>query len=679
MRSIAGKMKSYSYDLLLPSEESAYQYEVESIKDDDHESSVAATASFQNLQATSTTTSLTPTQSSLTRQHGFDSLFFSRFTRLLRILFLPLSARRGLFWFYLVFLSLCTLTEFIYYFVGLLPSKFYKILLSENSGDFKLLVLESLVLVGLAGSAKAVVSYMCGLFSLKIRRILTVYFQNLYIQPGTLYKLALLHESRVDNPDQRITQDIDKFAECIGKISEELSVTPLLIIYYTYKCWAVGGIFGPLFIYLYFIIGSIVSKLLIAPVVPCVFAKELQEGGFRYMHVRLRVFAESISFSRGEREEKIRAEQNLMGLLGTQQKILDRELALKLANETFSYFGSILSYLIISIAIFSGAYSGIDKGELSSIISLNSFISMYLIHRFTEILRQSARISELAGYTARLGQLLEALSEIHSELDNLNIDFPYRDDAGRANDVEIRFDGVSITAPNGKPLFSNLNLNIKKGENVMIVGNNGCGKTSLLRVMSGIWPSSRGRVALPRREGTREPILFLPQTSYLVFGSLRDQITYPSILAADAVPDEEVDRLLNLVNLSHLSEMVESYDTAYGQEWSKMLSPGEQQRLSFARIFFWKPIFAVLDEATSAMDPRIESYLYNRLKHFGITCISVSHNTHLLRHHDRVIILGNGRARECIVDKDQLDALRLVILEALEGREEEDEGEGSGQ
>lgn len=89
--------------------------------------------------------------------------------------------------------------------------------------------------------------------------------------------------------------------------------------------------------------------------------------------------------------------------------------------------------------------------------------------------------------------------------------------------------------------------------------------------------------------------------------------------------------------------MIQSYDTSYSQEWNKFLSPGEQQRLVFARILYWKPRFAVLDEATSSMDEETEEYLYRTLIDLGVTVISISHRSNIIELHDTLVRLdGQG-------------------------------------
>lgn len=146
--------------------------------------------------------------------------------------------------------------------------------------------------------------------------------------------------------------------------------------------------------------------------------------------------------------------------------------------------------------------------------------------------------------------------------------------------------------------------------------------------MAGLWPSSEGIIRVPK------DILFLPQTPYLVDGSLRDQIS-------SEVSDESVMGLLEKVRLSHLAGMIESFDIR--QEWYKLLSPGEQQRLAMIRVFYSKPRFLVLDEALNAVDEESVEYFYNLLSQLDITIISVSHQPNIIRYHTTLLYLdGKG-------------------------------------
>lgn len=219
-----------------------------------------------------------------------------------------------------------------------------------------------------------------------------------------------------------------------------------------------------------------------------------------------------------------------------------------MANESFSYLGSILSYLIIAIPIFAGAFDGKDASELSAIISAvslyylfksvchlpyansilykNSFVAMYLIYLFSTIIEESSKLSDLAGYTARIGELLEALDQVADEIENIEIDHPHSRQVDDQSDT-IEFKDVTLFSPRQKLIVHDLNLKINQGNHVAFIGSNGSGKTSILRALACLWPCSEGKVHVPRVRLGKD-IVFLPQLPYLIDGSLRDQIVYPN-------------------------------------------------------------------------------------------------------------------------------------------------------
>ncbi|OAD65219.1 hypothetical protein PHYBLDRAFT_189609 [Phycomyces blakesleeanus NRRL 1555(-)] len=583
-----------------------------------------------------------------TRTYSLDYIFVKRFFRLVRLLFRPPgntyrfwsthreAQQKSIFWLYCTFIFGSCGKEVLVYFVGLMPSRFYSLLTSKDLTGFIAYMFPCFFLVFGIAISLSILNFMGGLLALKVRRLLTEHLQDRYVKPKAMYTLVLNHES-VDNPDQRITQDIDKLSESLREIVSTLIIAPLLVAYYTWKCWDVSGFIGPAMIYVYFILGTIISRRLIKPIVNSVFYKELHEGNFRFLHVRLRQYVESIAFSSGEIEENARAHNSLSTLLTYQRSIINKSFPLNC--NSFAYIGSILSYMIVAIPIFTGVFDDKDPGELSSIISKNSFVSMYLIYQFTVIIEQSGKLSDLAGYTARVVELLEAMDNVDNEIENIEIDYPYREDD---QSETIEFENVSLLSPRSKVVVLGFNLKINKGDHIVLTGPNGCGKTSILRALAGLWPCTKGRVHVPKMKHGKD-IIFLPQVPYLVHGSLRDQISYPSIASTIYISDQEIRSLLQQVHLSHLEGLIESFDHAYAQEWNKMLSPGEQQRLMFARIFYWKPRFAVLDEATSTMDTATEDHLYSLTKEFGITLISVSHHPSVYRFHKRHVALdGHG-------------------------------------
>ncbi|KAI1318823.1 ATP-binding cassette sub- D member 4 [Mortierella claussenii] len=543
-----------------------------------------------------------------------DRVFLSRLSKILRIL---LTKRSKVLWLYISLILFCCINEAITYYVGTIPSKYYKVLGDKDSFAFWRLLLASLITVFLAGFGKTVIFLLGSLLSLESRRMLTLHFHTIYIRPKLFYRILFMHEEEVDNPDQRITQDIDKISESMQKMVGDLVITPLLIAFYTYQCWLMTGYIGPLCIYGYFILSTIASRLLINPIVDAVFYKESAEGYFRYLHVRLRQFAESITFSRGEGEAKDSADEMLEVLLKTQLEIIHKELPFKFLQQSVSYFGSILSYVIIAIPIFWGLYDGLPPSDVSAVISKISFVSMYLTYQFSKIIQCGTDFSDLAGYTSRLGQLMEALDALNTEMENIAIDFPHEE--AMSQETSIRFENVSFNTPNGDLVIS------------------GAGKSSLLRVMGGLWPVSKGQIILPHKY--RRDVIFLPQTPYLTYGTLREQLVYPLKETASTVSDGDVIRVLKLARLEHIVDTIEDFDYTYTFDWAKMLSPGEQQKMAFARLFYARPMFAVLDEATSSMDSGSENEMFRQCRLLNITCITVCHHASLERFHQQKISL----------------------------------------
>jgi vitamin B12/bleomycin/antimicrobial peptide transport system ATP-binding/permease protein len=199
-------------------------------------------------------------------------------------------------------------------------------------------------------------------------------------------------------------------------------------------------------------------------------------------------------------------------------------------------------------------------------------------------------------------------------------------------DTPISLEHVTLMTPKGqRMLVSDLSAELEPGKGLVIVGQSGAGKSSLLRAIAGLWNTGTGRITRP----DLAQMLFLPQRPYMVLGTLRDQLLYPN-LAADA-DESQLRQALQQVNLADLPERVGGFNVEL--IWADVLSLGEQQRLAFARLLLSKPPYVVLDEATSALDLSNEKRLYDRLRESAATFISVGHRPSLLKYHDYVLEL----------------------------------------
>ncbi|KAM4833055.1 lysosomal cobalamin transporter ABCD4 isoform 2-T2 [Urocitellus parryii] len=328
--------------------------------------------------------------------------------------------------------------------------------------------------------------------------------------------------------------------------------------------------------------------------------------------MQIRVNAEPAAFYRAGHVEHMRTDRRLQRLLQTQRELMSKELWLYIGVNTFDYLGSILSYVVIAIPIFGGVYGDLTPTELSTLVSKNAFVCMYLINCFTRLIDLSTTLSDVAGYTHRIGELQEALMEMALKLQDCEVQDETEWDLDKASgrpatepaDTAFLLERVSISAPSSDiPLVKDLNLKICEGQSLLITGNTGTGKTSLLRVLGGLWASTRG-----------------------------------------STDDERIVRFLELAGLSSLVARTEGLDQQVDWNWYDVLSPGEMQRLSFARLFYLQPKYAVLDEATSALTEEVESDLYRIGQQLGMTFISVGHRSSLEKFHSWVLKLcGEGR------------------------------------
>ena len=252
-----------------------------------------------------------------------------------------------------------------------------------------------------------------------------------------------------------------------------------------------------------------------------------------------------------------------------------------------------------------------------------------------------ARAPELgpaAGFANRVGKLYEALSELYVPDSQQNIQCQ-----GQIlpNPNEVVVENLTCATPDGsKVLFKDISFRVKKGEPLLIMGPSGAGKTSLLRVLGGLWPFQQGSLSKPSTIG-RGGMFFLPQRPYITLGTLRQQLIYPHRSEHQLGTDDELINILKTLDLTHLMFYEGGLDAT--ECWSDMLSGGEQQRLGFARLFYHRPAFCIMDESTSALDVALEKKCMEMCAMHKITMISVGHRPTLIPFHSHLLELdGSG-------------------------------------
>ncbi|XP_064514756.1 lysosomal cobalamin transporter ABCD4 isoform X2 [Pseudopipra pipra] len=589
-----------------------------------------------------------------------DGLFLRRFLRLLAVLFPGWPSASAVM--FLTLLGVALLEQLVIYQVGVIPSQYYEVLGNKDFSGFKTLTAVAVTLIIVNSTLKSFDQFICNMMYVNWRKSLTEYLHSCYFQGQVYYSLHVLRED-IDNPDQRISQDVERFCRQLSSMVSKLVISPFTLAYYTHQCFHSTGWLGPVSIFGYFVIGTIANKLLMSPIVSKLVQQEKLEGDFRFKHMQIRVNAEPAAFYRAGRVEHMRTDRRLQSLLQTQRELIGKELWLYIGINTFDYLGSILSYVVIAIPIFSGVYSDLSPTELSALVSKNAFVSIYLIGCFSQLIDLSSTVTDVAGYTHRIGELQETLLSLgrkkngnYSEAKtSWDLDGHSGEDSV-PRDTAFLLDQVTLSVPSsGKLLIKDLSLRISQGNSVMIVGNTGTGKTSLLRVLGGLWESTRGSIKMLTCFGPRG-VVFLPQRPFFTDGSLREQVIYPlkeiypvSAFSPGSADDERIVRFLELAGLTDLLARAGGLDEQVDWNWYDILSPGEMQRLSFARLFYLQPKYAVLDEATSALTEEVEHELYRLCLQLGMTLISVGHRPSLekVRQGDNIPCLpGGGKIEE---------------------------------
>ncbi|XP_048340856.1 lysosomal cobalamin transporter ABCD4 isoform X3 [Sphaerodactylus townsendi] len=339
---------------------------------------------------------------------------------------------------------------------------------------------------------------------------------------------------------------------------------------------------------------------------------------------------------------------------------------------TFDYLGSILSYVVIAIPIFGGVYGDLDPAELSSLVSKNAFVSLYLIGCFSQLIDLSTTVTDVAGYTHRIGELQETLVKLSKKQSDCELEAKWNLNKSLINDrstsvsvskeqaapsdAAFFLDQVSLSVPSSeKLLIKDLNLRVTQGNSLLITGNTGTGKTTLLRVLAGLWESKQGDVHMLTCFGPHG-LVILPQRPFFTDGTLREQVIYPLKEIYPVSGSADVERILRFLELAGLSDLLArtgGLDQPVDWNWYDVLSPGEMQRLSFARLFYLQPQYAVLDEATSALTEDAENELYRICAQLGMTLVSVGHRSSLEKFHSWILRLcGGGKWELTRIKKD---------------------------
>ncbi len=523
---------------------------------------------------------------------------------------------RGVLALLLVLLFGFTALNVLLNFVG---RDFMTALAEKKLSDFNKSLLLYLGAFVVATPVSAFYSFVRKKLGINWRLWLTKHFLGRYFENRSYYHIN--DDKGIDNPDQRISQDISSFTVTSLGFLSILFFSLVQLISFIGILWSIS-ITLVLILVAYAGIGTLVTMFFGKRLINLNFQQLRREADFRYGLVHIRDNVESIAFYRGEDREQHQVQERLREAIANLRMLIGWERNLEFFTKGYEYIILVLPIVVMAPLYFSGEIKfGVVTQAESAFVQVLGALSI--------IVSQFEQLSNFAAGITRLETFATALDQPAAKAITQTPIIESREES------RLALAHVTLQTPNYQQTFlRDATAEVPPGKGLLITGASGAGKSSVLRAVAGLWNAGAGHISRP----PLQEMFFLPQRPYMVLGSLRDQLLYPHL--DQEASDGELREALGKVNLADLPERVGGFDVE--MDWGLLLSLGEQQRLAFARLLLSRPRYAVLDEATSALDVTNEARLYGQLQRSGATFISVGHRPSLLAYHDQVLELRGG-------------------------------------
>jgi putative ATP-binding cassette transporter len=509
---------------------------------------------------------------------------------------------------------------------------FYDALDKRDMPSFQHLLLIFTVLAFAFIGLSTARTYFRQMLEFRWRQWLTDVYLDRWLASRAYYRLERDHV--VDNPDQRIAEDLRSLATNTLTLSLDLLSTIVTLFSFVTILWVLcgslsftilgHGVVVPGYMVwvamVYAIVGSIIIHKISWRLIDVGYRQQKVEADFRVLLVRLRENAEQIAFYDGGAPEGRRARAAFGAVRLNWVEIMRYTKRLVLSSSIYGQIGVIFPFMAAAPRYFSGAFT---IGVLMQLIGAFGQVSdsfSWFINSYATLADWRATVNRLREFTARMDTHDSGALQVEGGQD-------------------VSASRLRVFKPDGQALPVPSDFHMRAGERWLVRGPSGAGKSTLLRTLAGLWPHAEGRVTMPQAgaqqaDGAR-PALFLPQSSYVPNGTLKAALCYPD--AVERHTDEACAAALRDCRLEAYADQLNLLD-----DWSHRLSPGEKQRLSFARALLLRPAYLFMDEATSSLDLDTERHLYEmllaRLPHTAI--ISVAHRDSLERFHTHEMRVG---------------------------------------
>lgn len=481
--------------------------------------------------------------------------------------------------------------------------------------------------------------YLQQRLALRWRKWMTKNYLAKWTGQQMYYRLEMFSQGTADNPDQRISEDINLFTARTLSFMSGLLRSATTIVCFIFVLWNLsevlsffaGGQEIHIYGYLvwtalaYSVLGTWITHKVGHRLVSLNYLQQKLEADFRFSMVRLRETAESVAFYNGAAKEEAFLSNRFMTLLRNTLFIIKKQKQLSWLTNSYAQIAIIFPFVVAVPRYLS---QNISLGGLMQIANCFGKVQDAMSY-FVDVY---ASLAEWQSCAERLLSFDKHIAAIEKETEEKSGSLVREETPDR-----LRLTDVTISVPamdenkRTREIISSAACTIRSGEHVILKGPSGSGKSTLLRTLAGFWPYVKGHISMP----ASSEMMFIPQKPYIPMGTSAEAASYP----LETADKEILSPLLMEYGLSHL---MEKPDTE--ADWSHILSLGEQQKLAFVRVFLKKPKWVFLDEATSAMDEETEEKMYRLLTALpGTTVISIGHRSTLDKWHDRVLRITNGK------------------------------------
>ncbi|KDR16020.1 ATP-binding cassette sub-family D member 2 [Zootermopsis nevadensis] len=565
-------------------------------------------------------------------------------------------------------LALATRT-FLSIYVASMEGQIVKYIVRKDVKNFAIMLLKWLGVAVPATFINSMIRYLENKLALAFRSRLVSHAYSLYFKNQTYYRVANL-DGRIENADHRLTDDITAFTSSVAHLYSHIT-KPLfdclliaIALARTNKKMGAAIIPGPT---LAIVVISLTGQILkaVSPKFGSLVAEEANRKGYlRHIHARIITNAEEIAFYGGQKVELSQLERAYGSLVDQMNTIFSQRLwYVMLEQFLMKYVWSSTGMIMVSLPILTSsrreeqdcsADGGVSERTQYFTTARNLLISG--ADAVERLMSSYKEVVELAGYTSRVGDMLDVFEDAsHGKYQRTVVTTSESKHSGRNSGFRMEFkngqpvakgvlcetrdgtivlENVPIVTPNCDVVCPNLTFTVTPGMHLLITGPNGCGKSSLFRILSGLWPVYSGELRKP----ASSDMFYIPQRPYMSLGSLADQVIYPDTEAdmrRKGITLGNLEHCLRLVHLDHIVEREGGWHVA--TDWKDVLSGGEKQRMAMARLFYHRPKFALLDECTSAVSIDVESNIYQEAKVAGITLLTITHRPSLWKFHTHLL------------------------------------------